>query len=37
VPRIYIGSGSLKGVLAGEGTVIAIPARQEERIPVCDY
>jgi acetylglutamate/LysW-gamma-L-alpha-aminoadipate kinase len=34
VPRVYIGSGSLKGVLAGEGTVIAMPARQEERIPV---
>lgn len=34
VPRVYIGSGSLKGVLAGEGTVIAMPTRQEERIPV---
>jgi len=34
VPRVYIGSGSLTAVLAGEGTVIAMPARQEERIPV---
>jgi len=34
VPRVYIGSGSLTAVLAGEGTVIGMPARQEERIPV---
>jgi [amino group carrier protein]-L-2-aminoadipate 6-kinase len=34
VPRVYIGSGSLTAVLAGEGTVIAMPARQEEGIPV---
>jgi [amino group carrier protein]-L-2-aminoadipate 6-kinase len=34
VPRVYIGSGSLTAVLAGEGTVIGMPVRQEERIPV---
>ncbi len=34
VPRVYIGSGSLRAVLAGEGTVIGMPVRQEERIPV---
>ena len=31
VPRVYIGSGSLKGVLAGEGTMIAVPALAGER------
>jgi len=31
VPRVYIGSGSLTAVLAGEGTMIAVPALAGER------
>src|SRR6266566_1522255 len=31
VPHVYIGSGSLKGVLAGDGTMIAVPALAGER------